>query len=147
MTHDSSLKNVLYEPLKRVRSALSSSFPVREFTDGIRVVTHHIYPGHSFVQVLIQGGPDTFVVSDEGNAVRMLTATGAEIENPDSMVAPLLTPNGLHIRDGVISSSPVDAGSLGVAIAFVAGASREVAEYLFAHCPQEKPDLSFGSPQ
>ncbi|WP_298139586.1 hypothetical protein [Acidiferrobacter sp.] len=119
--------------IELVREALSKTFPAFEWGDSVRVVTHYIYPGNSFVQVVVQGGLHTFVVSDYGNALRELTAAGAEIENPDKLVTHLVSNKGLLIRDGIISSPPVNADSLGVAIAFVADASKEVAEWLFGH--------------
>lgn len=116
-----------------IRESLLKTFPVFEWGDAVRVVTHHIYPGNGLVQVVIRGGVDTFVISDEGNAFRELSAAGIEIAKPDKLVRQLILEKGLHISNGVISSPQVRADSLGIAIALVANASREVADWLFAH--------------
>lgn len=121
-----------------VRESLLKSFPVFEWDDGVRVVTHCIYPGNGLVQVVVRGGIDTFIVSDEGGAFRELAAAGAVVKNPDSLVKHLITEKGVSIYDGVISSPKVNAESLGIAIVLVANASQEVAELLFARAHIKK---------
>lgn len=116
-----------------IRESLSKSFPVTEWGEGVRVVTHSIYPSNGLVEVVVRGGTQTFVVSDEGNAFRELVAAGVELQKPDKLVRHLVSEKGLLINEGVISSPPVKADSVGIAIAFVASASKEVAEWLFAH--------------
>lgn len=121
-----------------VREALLKAFPVNEWGEAVRVVTHCIYPANGLVQVVVRGGIDTFVVSDEGNAFRELAAAGVEIQKPDKLVKHLVIEKGLVIHDGIISSPQVRADSLGIAIAFVANTSKEVAEWLFAHARIKK---------
>lgn len=119
--------------IELVRDSLSATFPVFEWDDGVRVVTHCIYPGNALVQVVIRGGVDTFVVSDEGDALRELVAAGGEVNRPENLVKHLVLEKGLLIHEGKISSPQVNAASLGIAIALVANTSQEVAEWLFAH--------------
>lgn len=119
--------------IELVYESLKNSFPVFEWGEAVRVATHCIYPTNGVVQVVVHGGTDTFVVSDEGNAYRELSASGIEINKPDSLVKKLLDERGLSFRDGVIASPQVNAEALGITIALVANASKEVAEWLFSH--------------
>lgn len=119
--------------LVQVQESLEGLFRAFQWGDSVRVVTHCLYPGNSFVNVVVRGGTDTFYVSDDGNAVRELSAAGAELQKPDMLVRHLIAESGLLMRDGVIASPRVSASDLGVAIALVANTSRDVAKWLFSH--------------
>lgn len=116
-----------------IRESLAHSFPVFEWGESVRVVTQCFYPSNGLVQVVVCGGTDTFVVSDEGNAFRELSAVGVEVTKSDTLLKKLVDERGLVITDGVISSPKVKAEELGVTIALVANASKEVSEWLFSH--------------
>lgn len=124
--------------IKQVDESLNGLFRAFEWGDAVRVVTHCLYPGNSFVQVVIRGGVNTFLVSDEGNAFRELSAAGVEVQKPDALVRHLIAECGLSIRDGVISSPMVTEESLAISVALVANASRDVARWLFSHAKIKK---------
>lgn len=124
--------------LNRVSESLNGIFRSFEWDGAVRVVTHCLYPGNSFVNVIVRGGVDTFFVSDDGNAFRELAAAGVEVQKPDILVRHLVRESGLSIRGGIIVSPQVSSDSLGVAIALVANASRDVAKWLFAHAKIKK---------
>lgn len=120
-------------PYERVQSELANYFMVHEEADGVvRVTTHCMYPSNGFVQVVVHGGVNTFVVSDRGGALRELEGAGADVSNPDKLLRSLVTTHGLRIGNGVISSPQCSAETLAVAITLVANASKEAADWLFA---------------
>lgn len=119
--------------LTQVQESLGGLFKSFQWGDAVRVVTHCLYPGNSFVSVVVRGGVDTFYVSDDGKAFRELSAAGAVIHKPEILVRHIISESGLLIRDGVIASPRVGSGDLAVAIALVANTSRDVAKWLFTH--------------
>lgn len=125
-------------PYKIVSEALAEAFDVRAENDGVRVTTHCVYPSNGFVQVVVRGGKDTFFVSDEGGALQEIAAAGAEIQKPDKQVQHLVAPMGLMISGGVIRSPQCPAESISVAVALVANASKEVADWFFDHARIER---------
>jgi len=120
-------------PYERIRTALSDTFSVVDEGESARVTTQCLYPSNSFVQVLIRGGTDTFFVSDEGGALREIESAGAEIKNPDRLLLHLVAAQGLSIKNGIIRSPQCNSNEVVAAIAFVANASMQVAEWLYQH--------------
>lgn len=114
-------------------ASLSDSFRVTEIPDGALVTTHCIYPSNGFVRVVVRGGNDCFVVSDEGGALLEIEAAGAEIDKPDRLLRHLVLERGLEMADGMIRSPRVGPDAVAVAIALVANTSRDVADWLFSH--------------
>lgn len=125
-----------------IKQALAETFRFTEQLDGTRVTTQCVYPTNGFVQVVVRGGADTFLVSDEGGALREIENAGATVSKPDKLLGPLVKQYGLAIVDGVIRSPRCDSASLGVAVAVVANASKMVAGWLFEHM-KIKPNESF----
>jgi hypothetical protein len=120
--------------LKSIADAvLSDAFRTTEQSDGVRITTHCLYPSHSYVQVFVRGGMDTFVVSDEGAALREIEAAGAEVKNFDRLLRQAVTKQGLKVANGAISSPYCKADELAVAITLVANASCDAADWLFSH--------------
>ena len=101
--------------------------------DGVRVTTACMYPSNGFVRVMVRGGLETIVVSDEGEAVGEVLSAGVFLKNPDKIIAPLVRPQGLLVRDGAILTPrmPFDAAPL--AISLVANASKEIAQWMYDH--------------
>lgn len=130
--------------IQLIRESLTHSFPIFAWEESVRVVTQCLYPSNELVQVVVRGGTDTFVVSDEGNAFRELSAVGVEINKSDYSLRKLVDERGLLLTDGVIASPRVNAEELGIAIAMVANASKEMAEWLFSHS-RIKRDRNFKS--
>ena len=117
-----------------VLTAVREIVRVVDTDDGVSVTTHCLYPSNGFVQVSVRGGPSEFIVSDEGGAFADIESAGVEIDKPDALVKHLLSRAGMTITRGVIRSPKVSTDVLPVAIALTANASREVAEWLYAHC-------------
>lgn len=115
-----------------VGDALQKAFGVTEKRDGVVVDTHCLYPSGSFVRVMVRGGENTFVVSDEGGGVHEIEAAGAEVEGVDQQLASLLKPLGLKCVNGVVRAPPCNSQALPYAIASVANGSCIVADWLFS---------------
>ncbi len=119
--------------LDLVKAVLADAFRTFERSDGVCVTTHCVYPSNAFVQVMVRAGESTFVVSDDGGALRELEAAGADIAEPDKQLKKLVGQHGLSIYNGVVSAPSCDVAALPVAIALVANVSRDCADWLFAH--------------
>jgi len=48
---------------------LDSIASITRTSDGVRVITHCMYPSNGLVQVTVRGGVETVVASDEGGSV------------------------------------------------------------------------------
>lgn len=118
---------------------MREAFQIRETSDGVRVLTHCVYPSGACVNIVIRGGEDTFVVSDEGGALREIEAAGAEIENPDRILKRRVAEHGFNIANGIISSPKVGAKSIALAVALLANVSRDSADWLFVHTKIPRP--------
>lgn len=116
-----------------IKQAMSDFISVLELRDGVKVATQCIYPSGAFVNVVVRGGEDTFIVSDEGWAVREIESAGAHLANADKSLRQVVKPFGLEIHSGVIRSPQCGLSNLPAVIAIVANASSESAEWLFSH--------------
>lgn len=125
-----------------VSSAIKNSFGVTPDRDMVHVHTQCLYPSGTFVRVVVRGGEDTYVVSDEGIGVHEVELAGAEIDNVDALVRHTLKPFGLKSVNGVIRSPACGARSLAYAIASVANASVAVSDWLFTNL-KVKPRTQF----
>lgn len=121
-----------------VQAAMGDTFRIIERADSVWVTTHCLYPSSAFVQVVVRGGASTYHVSDDGAGVREIEAAGAEIADPDKLLKHMVMKQGLSIKNGVIRSPACDARALGLAIALVSNASRDVADWLFDHTKIER---------
>jgi len=119
--------------VQAIQKALSDMFVVSERNDGVEVTTQCVYPSNAFARVIVHGGVDTFVVSDEGGALREIESAGGIVVKPDKVLSPIVQRFGLQIANGTISAPPCGFANLGLAIALVANASKSSAEWLFEH--------------
>ena len=117
--------------LTDVQNALTQISAAHEFGDGILVTTHCLYPSNGFVNVVVRGFGNTFSVSDNGGAIHEIEATGVTDIRPDKTLASLVKAQGLTVQDSTIVSPLVTLNALPIAIALVANASKEMAEWLF----------------
>jgi hypothetical protein len=101
--------------------------------DGVCVTTHCMYPSNGLVRVMVRGGADTVVVSDEGGALGEALSAGIPIKDYNRTLSYLIKDQGLSIKDGVIFTSRVPISAAPVAILHVANASQEVARWLYDH--------------
>ena len=107
--------------------------------DGVRVSTHVLYPSNGAVSVVVRGGEDTFLVSDEGGAVSNLSSSGMPTILSDRMIGAQVRKKGLRVHDGSIMSPMVPLDAVPSAIIIVANASRAVADWGLAHLPFVTP--------
>lgn len=116
-----------------VSNAMQQISRLHESADGIYVTTHCMYPTNAFVTVVIRGGKDTFMVSDEGRAFHEIHSSGTSSHTSDAQVRNLVKAQGLLVEHGAIRSPFVKKESLPVAIALVANVSKEVADWFYTH--------------
>ena len=116
-----------------IRAALDQLSGYSEVENGVRLNSHCMYPNNGFVRVLVMGAGDSFTVSDEGGAFREAVLAGAEVDYTDRKFAKAVSAQGLNMRHGVIMSPSVTFEALPMAIALVANASKETADWMFEH--------------
>lgn len=116
-----------------VKDALAGISAFSEIPNGVRLSTHCLYPSNAPVRVLVMGAGDSFTVSDEAGAFREAFLAGGEVDYSDRKFAKAMSAQGLHMKDGVISSPTVSREALPTAIMLVANASKETADWIFEH--------------
>ncbi len=112
---------------------LSRMVVASQLEDGVRVSTHVLYPSNGSVSVVVRGGKNSFVISDEGGAVSELTSAGLGIVLLDPAVKRRVRNRGLNVYDGAILSPPVSLEAVPAALLLVANASRDIAEWGLSH--------------
>jgi hypothetical protein len=121
-----------------VSKVLYDVFSVKDVSDGVFVTVPCLYPSNGMVSVMVRGGPNRFFVSDEGGALREILSAGADVQHPDKTLRRVLHLSGLLVGAGKISSPEVGLAELPAAIALVANASKDAADWLFDHCKIER---------
>lgn len=116
-----------------ISASLSGICPVEDLDGGVRVTTHCIYPSNGLVRVMVHGGSQSIVVSDDGEALGEALAAGIHIENPDKLLRGFVQQRGLMISNGVIRSLLTSMDAAPVAILHVANVAKEVAHWLYEH--------------
>lgn len=115
-----------------VLAALASVSRVDDTDEGVRVTTHCVYPSNGFVQVVVSGGPTAYRVSDAGGAMRDIESAGVEVQqDPAKSLDKRVRLLGLSFHEGVIYAPIVTPEALGVAIALVANASKDSADWFY----------------
>ena len=122
-----------------VQNALTEITAAHVLGDSVLVTTPCMYPSNGFVHVVIHGQGNTFSVTDNGGAVREIEATGIADIKPDKTLANLVRAQGLAVHDGKIVAPLVPLAALPIAIALVANASKEMAEWLFDNSKIKRP--------
>lgn len=114
------------------------AMPVHAGTHVI-VPTYSMYPSNSAVQVFIEGGANTFVVSDGGGALESIHNAGALQLKAMRYLKDAATRSGLRVSlSGWIYASGVPRKMLTTSISMVAESSKSAADLLLRHF---KPDL------
>jgi hypothetical protein len=116
-----------------IGGALGEIAIIARTVDGVRVTTHCMYPSNGLVRVLVRGGVETVVISDEGGAVGEALSAGIPVKEYNRTLSHLIKDQGLYIKNGVIFTSqiPMEAAPLG--ILHVANASQEIARWMYDH--------------
>jgi hypothetical protein len=92
-----------------------------------------MYPSNGLVRVLVRGGPNTFVVSDEGGAIDEAMSAGISVTQSGGSLSRLVRDQGLLFKSAIIFSPQISVEYVPVAVMLVANASKEVAHWLFDH--------------
>jgi hypothetical protein len=121
--------------LSTVRLALSAWPEARLIGSSVLVPTHCLYPSGGVVSVRVDGGVDTFGISDGAGAVEVLEGAGGhDMPNISRIVRSLAKRNNLLVdRQGAVYSPPVKKEDLVTTIVVVANASKQIAEHLLQH--------------
>lgn len=118
----------LYEQVKELSSEWAPCW-----YDGsrVRIATHCLYPSNENVSVVIEGGVNTFVVRDDGGAIREASSAGFSHRKPGQFAHPIIRSFGLTLSSGCeIYSPPVGRDDLIGAIIVVANAAAALAHDL-----------------
>ncbi len=116
-----------------LRSRLAEVATLKPHLDGILVTTHCMYPSNGLVRVLVRGGPNSFVISDEGGAIDEAISAGIPVTQSDGLLAHHVRDQGLFFKGGVIFSPQVSVEHAPVAVILVANASKELAHWFYDH--------------
>jgi hypothetical protein len=117
----------------RIENELRHLASVTRIAGGVRVMTHCLYPSNSLVQVVVRGGPNTIIVSDDGGASGDALSAGIPVKDYARTLSHLVTEQGLFIKGGVVFSPQLPTAAAPAAILHVANASQEVARWLYDH--------------
>lgn len=115
-----------------VREALSAISFFQEIDGVLRISTQCMYPSNTLVSVFVQGGENTFIVTDDGGAIKELTASGVELQHSSRAIDNFVTMQGAKYSNGIISSLAT-LKELPAAIILVANASKELASHLLGY--------------
>lgn len=100
-------------------------YPMGEF---VVVPTYQVYPSNSCVQIYVEGGRDTFVVSDGGGALQNALILGRGLLHPRRHLKAAARDASLGVNSsGWLYARGVDAGALTSMISVVAEASKSAA--------------------
>jgi hypothetical protein len=102
---------------------------------GLRVSTHVLYPSNGTVSVVVRGGENSFMVSDDGGGVSELSSSGIRAPVSDRAIKAQIHMSGLRVHNSAIISPLVPLDAIPAAILLVANASRTVAEWGLRHLP------------
>lgn len=119
--------------IESIRTGLSEMSLVKQIGDEIRVVTQCLFPSNSAVSVVVRGGGEQFVVSDDGGALAEISSTGIQSRPTDRQVRAIVAQGGLMVKDGVIFAPPVPLDAVAGAILIVANAAKEMAGWGLDH--------------
>jgi hypothetical protein len=119
--------------LTAVKLGLDETATIKLVGDGVTVNTHCMYPSNGLVRVVVRGGADTLVASDEGGAVGEALSAGIAVRDYARTLSALVKDNGLKLSEGVIHTPRMPIAAAPLAIMLVANASQEVARWLYDH--------------
>ena len=129
-------------PSPPIERAMRDFVSVETIDNGFRVTTHCMYPSNGLVRVVLRGGHETIMATDDGEAVGEALAAGLVLENPDNMLRYLFRNQGLSISSGIIYSPRMPLIDAPVAVVQVANAAKEAAHWLYQHV-RVKRNLDF----
>lgn len=113
---------------EEIIQSLTRFTSVKQYQDVIRVSTHCLYPSNGKVSVFIVGGNNSFMVKDEGGALKAIYPLAELPKNIDKRIFNIIRNYGLQVKNGNIYSRLVTKEQLPATILLVANASKEVAD-------------------
>jgi hypothetical protein len=116
-----------------VLESLSRAVVAKVGSDHLRLSTHCLYPSNATVSVVIKGGLDEFIVSDDGGAIDEIASSGVRDRITDRQIRGMVKRQGLKVENGAIYSPVVSLSALPAAILLVANASKELADWGTSH--------------
>lgn len=119
--------------IKKLSEDMNEILRIEKTQDGFFVTTGCMYPSNGLVRVLVRGGKDEFVVSDEGEAIKEAESSGMYLQNPDRRLLGVVKGQGLLIKNGVIHSPRVTLKQLVGTVIIVANASKEASHRCYDH--------------
>ncbi|MBW7852480.1 MAG: hypothetical protein H3C38_18440 [Rhodospirillales bacterium] len=123
----------------QIAASLSSMVVATELEDGVRISTHCLYPSNGAVSVVVRGGTNEFVVSDDRGALRELSGAGLTLATADRVLQRLVKHRGLAVQRGEIYSPVIPVHAIPAGIVLVANAAKEVAEWGVDHLSVSRP--------
>jgi hypothetical protein len=116
-----------------IKNGIVGMLNVSSLGGEIHVHTHCLYPSNNGVSVVVRGGGDSYVVSDNGGALSEIRGAGIGSRPTDRQVRAIVAQQGLKVRDGVIYAPPVSLEAVPAAIVIVANAAKEMADWGLDH--------------
>ena len=113
-----------------VKTLIDPLMTITPIDTGVSVTTHCLYPSNSAVSVSVRMNLDSFVVSDDGEAVREAESSGLRLDEIDRKIKRIVKHQGLLVKKGVIFSPRVQLEAIPAAILLVANASKDAAGWL-----------------
>lgn len=119
--------------IEYVRNSLSTISHSQEINGVVRVSTQCMYPSNTLVSVFVEGGKNTFIVTDNGGAIKELASNGIDLQTSYKSIDQFVKSQGAIYSCGIISSPQATLKELPAAIILVANLSKELATYLLGH--------------
>lgn len=114
-----------------INEALSQWPQPRAQGSRVIVPTHCLFGSGGIINVVVEGGRDTFTCHDGGAAIDEFEACGGNIPNAAKVLRSHFRKIGFKVDDGgQISAPAVGSDALAASIALVANATREAADFL-----------------
>ena len=114
----------------KIRELMESVILVTSLDNSVRVSTHCLYPSNGTVSVSVRKHFDSFVVSDDGDAIREAERSGLNIYKIDNRLKHLVKMQGLLVKNGAIYSPPIPLNAIPAVVLLVANASKEAANWM-----------------
>ncbi|MBY0408498.1 MAG: hypothetical protein K2Q01_12470 [Rickettsiales bacterium] len=112
---------------------------VTSLDNAVQISTHCLYPSNSTVNVTVRKHFDSYVVSDDGKAIKEVEGCGLKIDTKiDKRLKHVVKQQGLFVKDGAIFSPQVPSEALPAVILLVANASKEAADWMLSSLKFEK---------
>ncbi|MCD8455925.1 hypothetical protein FUT69_10230 [Xylella taiwanensis] len=108
---------------------MSAAYQAQQYSDGVLITTHGIYPTGECVPVRIYDGEESFIVPDACNVILSIELSGGRIENPDKTIKMVAQKLGIKCSKGILSTKPVAWRDLPFAIASLVNVSQKIAEH------------------